>query len=672
MLTDLLLGFALLALLAAFCSGVAAAAHFETAVLPLPTLAGAAVLLYVAGCAGVLGYAKFLVLGLLLAGAVYCSVRAGAEALRDAWCSPGFLLFVGGACAFWAWFAVSQPLFIQWDEFTAWGLAPKMVAERAAFYVADPVNLTASFTYPGTSLISYLFQTRPGAFAEWQCLAALDILALACIAPVAALPRSCWAHSVLLVTAGALLPFFFSVVPVGTASTVYANAMADTPLALLFGGALCLYFAAGRRKSGFAMAALPLALLAMTKDIGFAYGMMGAFLIGLDQLFGTPHSENAKPARVFGVALCKAGGLAAAVLAVFVSWGRYTAAVSPTTGAASVGSSQLSYGAVLVGGVKQLLGIGREERFAAILSSMGSALFTRKVCLVGPPVVAIAGILLLLALAWAFSPCGAQRCRVVVVAVGGLFCFAALYLFHLILYHYNFSELEGLALKDYERYLAPYLQGWLLAALCLLGQSAATAQGTLHKLASGAVALTAVGLAVVFGWRGVPVAGFWSDASSLYTVRADVKQRAAAMNEVLDWDDRVMVISQGDDATRWYYYKYELTAQVINGYGGVWFGDEDLSSRWDSDFMNLVESLNWELYDNQAVCTVDSLIAYLDEKDCGYLLIDRADDYLERDFSSRFAGGLTAGMDATLFRFEGAGQEIAFTPVATAESGVYQ
>ena len=53
-------------------------------------------------------------------------------------------------------------MFTQWDEFTAWGLAPKMVAERAALYVADPINLTASFTYPATSLVSYLFQRVPG------------------------------------------------------------------------------------------------------------------------------------------------------------------------------------------------------------------------------------------------------------------------------------------------------------------------------------------------------------------------------------------------------------------------------------------------------------------------------------------------------------------------------
>ena len=66
--------------------------------------------------------------------------------------------------------------------------------------------------------------------------------------PGGSMPRKNWAGAVLVFAAGFLLPFFFSVVPAGTPSTIYANAMADTPLALLFGGTLCLYAAAGGRK----------------------------------------------------------------------------------------------------------------------------------------------------------------------------------------------------------------------------------------------------------------------------------------------------------------------------------------------------------------------------------------------------------------------------------------
>ena len=670
---QIIMGLAFILLFSASCLCAAACTRHDAAVLPLPTLCGAVVLLYAFGLLGMLKLGRFAVFAALLAGAVYFGVRAGVRAIRQAVSSPGFLFFVGGACFIWILFGALQPMFTQWDEFTAWGLAPKMVAERSTFYVADPINLTASFTYPATSLVSCLFQTGSGQFSEWQCLAALDIAAFACIAAAAALPRKNWPNGVLIFAAGFLLPFFFSTVPVGTRSTVYCCAMADTQIAMLFGGTLCLYYVAGGRRSGFALCALPLAVLTMTKDIGFAYALIAVFLIGLDQLFGTPHAAAHSRARIFGTAFAKTAALAVPVLAVFLSWNRYTAAVTPTADtAASVGSAGLSYGAVLAGGLKQLLGIGREPRFAAIMTAMGQAFFTRRVCLLGSPAAAVCCILLIYLAAGIAAPKGAPRRRVLAGFAGAAFCFAALYAFHLILYFYNFSEAEGAALKDFERYIAPYLEGWMLAGFCVLGISAAQSQGIAAKFGRAASALAAAAVFVVFFWRGVPTAGFWSDADSVYTLRRDVKQRAQTMNTVLDWPDRVLVISQGDDATRWYYYKYELTAKVVNGYGGIWWGTDDYSSRWDSDFMNLVESLNWELYDFEAVCTDESLTAYMEEKDIDYLLIDRADDYLEREFSDRFAGGLSAGMPATLYRFEGRDKTIAFTPVAIAESGVAQ
>ena len=248
--------------------------------------------------------------------------------------------------------------------------------------------------------------------------------------------------------------------------------------------------------------------------------------------------------------------------------------------------------------------------------------------------------------------------------LGFAFCFAALYAFHLILYYYNFSDVEGLALKDYDRYLTPYYQAWMLTMLC---QLATAARGKLGRTALGGAAAVIV---AVFCWRGVPAAGFWTGADSLYTLRADVEQRAETMNTVLNWGDRVLALSQGDDATRWYYYRYELTAQVVNGFGGFYGRLGETEDRWDSDFMNLVESENWTLYDYKAVCVPDTLVAYMAEKDCDYLLIDRADDYLQREFSPLFEGGLTNDMPATLYHFEGEDAEVPFTVAAVAESEV--
>lgn len=660
---QLLWGLALLALLTGACAVLAVRTGVHAALLPLPLLAGAGLLLYGFGLAGALRAGAWVAVALLAAvwavGLVRLRPAGFAKACRAALSAPGLALFLAGAAFLWVLFFVQQPMFTQWDEFTAWGLAPKMVVERGAFYVADPVNLKASFTYPATSLITFWFQPF-GSWAEWACLAALDTLALACLAAATALPRQRWYAGVLVFAAGALLPYFFRDAAPGAYAAQYANAMADLPLAMLFGGTLCLGLSAGRGRA-FWLAALPLALLALTKDIAFAYALMAAFLLGVYAL-----AAGAGPLRARALpALGRTAALAAVAVAAFLSWGRYTAAVTPTADtAASVGSEGLSYGAVLAGGVQQLLGIGRTEKFAQILAAMGDAFFTRRVCLLGGGVWAVAAITLVAAAAWLAAGKGAQRRGVLALHLACAFCFAALYAFHLILYHYNFSDVEGLALKDYDRYLTPYYQAWMLAMLCLLARAA---RGKLGQLALGGAA--AVVLAV-FCWRGVPAAGFWTGADSLYTLRADVRSRAAAMNAVLGWDDNVLVLSQGDDATRWYYYRYELTARVVNGFGGFYGRLGETEDRWDSDFMNLVESENWTLYDYKAVCVPATLVAYMAEKDCDYLLIDRADDYLEREFSPLFEGGLTADMPATLYHFEGEDAAVPFTVAAVAESEV--
>lgn len=662
---SLLTGILVLVLVCAASVSLAAATGRDAAVFPLPIFAGAVCLLLAGGCLGMLQGALWLCYLLLLAGAAALGLRAGRARWLTAASSTGLLFFAAASLVIWVLFAVLQPMFVEWDEFTFWGMAAKLLKEKNVLYPADPANLRAVSGLPGLGLVSYFVQGFAADFGEWQCLAGYDMLLMACLSAAAALPRRRWAHSVAVLAGGALLPFFFSVVPAGTASTVYANAMADVPLALLFGGVLCLWFAVGPGRLGMLLTALPLALLTLAKDMGFAYALIAVFVIFLDLLFGREWKRLPR-GRFFGGAVGRAAVLAAPVLAAFLSWNAYTAAHLETTGA-SVGSGGLSYGQVLFGGLAQFLGIDRTGKFADLMGLMADAFFTRSVSLVGAPAFAIAAITLVGAAAFAFAQKGAGRRRVAAVWGGLAFCFAAFYLFHLILYYYNFSDVEAYALQDFDRYIGPYLQGWMLAMLCLLGHSAALrTEGVPARLADLALLGASACVAVLFAWRGVPASGFWTDSDSRYLLRQDVKARAAAANQVLDWDDTVLVISQGDNATRWYYYTYELTAQVARGYGGF-FNGEDASSRWDSDFMNLVESENWTLYDYKAVCTPPALVAYLEEKGCNYLLIDRADDYLERSFSPLFAGGLTADMPMTLYSFD-PDAEVPFTPVAVAES----
>ena len=75
---------------------------------------------------------------------------------------------------------------------------------------------------------------------------------------------------------------------------------------------------------------------------------------------------------------------------------------------------------------------------------------------------------------------------------------------------------------------------------------------------------------------------------SAYSVRDDVKERAGQVNDLLSWDDTVLLISQGDDATRWNYFGYDLNATLARGFGGFGYGHEGDWS-WDTTHMNLVD-----------------------------------------------------------------------------------
>lgn len=653
----LLSGLLVLALLCAVALCVGAATGLDPAVLPLPALAAAVLVLLAAGCLGVLSAGLWLALSLWLLAAVYCGFRAGWNALGQACASPALWLFASSSAFFWVLFAVHQPMFQLWDEFPIWGAAAKMLKIKNALYVAQPYNLTAYHTFPAGGLTSYLFQTFAPDFSEWGCLAALDTLAMACAAAVAAIPKrkKRWPGSVLLFTAAALTPLLFSVLPAGAFSTVYQTAMIDVSVGMVFGAVLCLYFGAADRRTGLLLALLPLALLVLLKDICFAYGLMAAFLMALDRLFCAPKGET--PGRRVLAAFATGVLAALPVLAAFVAWNRYVAvADTAATADGSVGQAGLSYGAVLLGGVRQLLGFGREEKFARLMQLMGAAFTGRRVFLAGSGLVAVLAALGLAVLACLTAPSGKLRPLVAFLGLG--FCFAALYAFHLILYHYNFSELEALVLKDYERYLSPYYIGWFLLLFCLLGQAA----GRMSTSALGGAVLALVALVA---WRGVPVAGFWSNADSLYTVRTDVRANTTAFNEALDWDDRVLVLSQGDDATRWYYYKFDLTATVVNG----WYVEEETGQKRRGDFMNLVSADDTALYTYTTPGTLQDLLDHLAEVDAGYLIIDRSDGYLAAELGPVMAGGLTEDAPAALYRYE-AGRTPCFTPVMVLESGV--
>lgn len=653
----------------------------RAALLPLPVLAGSAVWLCLWGFAGLLLPGAWVWLALCAAGAVLAMRRAGARQAMERLCTPGFLIFVGGALALWALFAATKPQFILWDEFTFWGTACKMTKVNHMLHPAAPGNLAARAGNPGLMLLSYLFQFASPGFAEWKCFAAYDILYLAALVALAATAQGGpgrqerrWPRAVLLAAAAALLPYFFTAPGVGGISTVYLNVMGDTALGLVFGGALCLYFQAGRTKGGLAALGATLCLLTLLKDVGLAYALIAVAVVAVDRWLAAPKAGL----RSLGQAAGVGAALAVPVAALFAGWSGYVAwaaGINKNSVGSTATGNNVSYTQMLTDGVLQLLGRGSDkyaEKFATIRGLMARAFTETDVCLLGSGAAALAVIAAVLALAFAFSQKGPARRRVGWFTLASALGFCAFLVFHLFLYVYNFTEREALILKDYDRYIGPFYMGWLLAALCLLALAAQ--QGALPRCARLAVLCATGGLAAAFVLRGLPSAGFWNYPHQNYSARQEVAQRAAKLNSALTWGDTVFLISQGDDATRWYYYGYELNAVMGNGFGGFRYAEEG-SDNWETTFANLVCPYDddysrvkykfQKLYQYTAECDRQDLVAFLREKGYSHLLLDQSDLWIYYEMRELFAEKppMDRTQDAYLYKIEDDGTQMLFVPV---------
>lgn len=656
--------------------------ELNAALLPLPVLGASVVWLWLFGMADQLALGGWLwfagaaaALCLLLVGghkgqSLPARLKAGGlDALQRA-AVPGFVFFVGAALFFWILFALTQPMFIRWDEFTFWGTACKMTKEANQLHAVAPGNLSARAYLPGMMLVSYLFQFLGAGFAEWKTLAAYDILAAAVFAAFAAQEKKRWPFAVLTLAGTVLLPYLFTPAGDETVSTIYLTAMGDLSLGLVFGGVLCLYFRLPRSPKNLTLVGLSLLLLTLIKDMGMAYALIAAALIALDILI---YPRLCLPS--LGRAAAAGIGLGVPVAAAYLGWSRYVLAAADIEKNV-VGNSEKSYGYgyMFTDGLKQFLGRGSEEnaeKFNTVLGLMKNALVHTPLSLAGSALAVLAALAAVLGLCLVMAPAG-QRRRPALFGLAGLGAFGAFVLFHLLLYVYSFSDREALILKDYERYIGTFLMGWMMASLGLLGLLAP--EGRWPRLGQGAGILCSGAMALVFCLKGVPSAGFWNYPHENYAVRREVAYRASLVNPELSWDDEVLLISQGDDATRWYYYSYELNAQLANGFGGFGYSGED-DWAWETTFMTLVspyqDEYNKEFYAYQseyqytAECSRDDLVAFLRDTGYGYILLDQSDKYVYYEFGPLFTEKVPIDRAdaAYLYKVVDDGVEMRFEPV---------
>lgn len=629
---ELLLSLVSLAALAGFAVLLARRTSLPAPLAPFTALCGVMILLALGGMAGLLVPTGWLCFALAAGAWVLAFAPVGRKNPVSVLAAPGFVAFWVLAAALLVFFAWRQPMYSTWDEFSFWGTAAKIVKTSGTLYGNAEIGWDWVGSHrPGLIMLGYFFQFF-GPYAEWRVLAGYDILLLSIFTTLTAgAPKGAWRRVVPALGFGFLLPFLITLYGNITRTTdLYASSLSDIPLGLTFGGAMAVYYMNKRR--ALWPTALALAALCMEKDTGFAMALVAAGIIGADAFLGAL-AERA-PAPATGKTLAKAAGLFVACVAAFLPWQYYLSAVTTADTSNVGGTQQMGQAEMVITGCKELLGIGRTEKFSTIMGGMVKNLFTMTTTMVGPFIVVVALTMVLAVAAALFTREKSLRRQAGVFAVLGLGGFAAYYFFIGLTYVYVFRDEVSDGLVGFERYIYPYLLGWLLAAgaLALRAMDEERPAG-LVQTGFGVLVLGLAGLV----WLRVPFTlTVFGCGDTAYAERRQTQAVTEEVQAVVPADAHIFFVSQGDDGSRWFLYTYEFYPWYLDysgttGMGGG--GTFALPGALPEDTLYYHPYTTEELHD----CILDS--------GCTYIFIEQTDDLFAEGYASLFSDEL-AGCEA--------------------------
>ena len=682
----------LISLLALFCLGAAFVllAGLHSALAPLASLACATLWLTLAGMADLLLPGYLLCLAVCFGLGIW-AFWANRKALRRAWTrlfSPGAAFFWGMTLLFAVYFAVRQPMFHDYDEFSFWGTAAKLTCTNHQLFTTAEIGWPWQASQnPGLILLGYFVQAL-GRFAPWKVYLAYDMLFFACFAAVLGSAR--WKEYTLWVPAAAAcwasLWFFTVYNRTIEMCDVYLTSYGDIPAGVAFGGAVAFWLAL-RHTGGPRWAVLPVLVLAGNiKGNTFVLALLAAALVAADWWLFPEKQKDAPWKRGLLRRTGFAAACMAAPMALYLVWGRYIghlASLNAQSG--GMGETSKDVFSVAINGTKMLLGqpvppdyeVCRAQ-FMTAIADMKESFFTTRTSMLGvgedllyrlhapqwlieamgSGVLITALILLLLALAFVWAGRSALRGRIAAFAGFSVLGFVAYNYMLALSYGFIFKPDQAANLVDYNRYIYCFYLGWFLAAMAFLclairqrsGRFAAV--GKLGVLALACLMLLRVDQLVLPQFS---VLGF-SDA--VFADQHIQQRRADAVVDAVPPGSRIFLVSQGDNGLDWFEYSLDLLPLILDysgdqklGGGGGTFGVRALRPG--------PEDHNRHLYYH--AYTPRQFVDTVQASGCQYLFVDRVDDIFVQSYAELFTDGLRAAQDQTtlLYRLENG----RFTPV---------
>lgn len=624
------------------------------AAAPLAALSVAALVLLAGGLLNILPLAGLV----LLLGGIWGMAAEGVLARRSARPDPArAALDHPAAKVFWVlavllavYFARLQPDFLNFDEYSSWGTAAKLMADNDQLYTLCDAGLPWQMTeLAGLPLVSYFFQYF-GDFAPWRAIYAADFVMLAACAAVAGCAKK--ARTALpLLLAALLVPTLLSVAGhTALLSTAWLEFLGDMPAGMLFGGAVAFWLGVRRAPLPARLLTLPVVLLAANiKSNTLVLALAAAGLIALDCLF-FPAAHAPRGAKAAASRLGFSLACLAAPLVQYLCWSAHiTPLVLKNAQSGGMGDTAgASLPEVAVNGVRMLLGLpvtayfeARRPLFNDYGAAMQSAFFTRNVSMLGTGVAVAVLALVLFALAILLGANARARVNALVLGLGSVLCFGGYCLMLWLSYAFLLKDSTPDNMASYARYFGSYYSGWLLIALAVLALACDTAPKAVFGRAAALV--TGAAFALVFALQTEPQFTILGVSEGEYAaVRAERAVANAAAQQISS-GERVFLIRQGDEGFYWFLYNQTLRPlDLVYGEGGATYGDPALTDAGDDPYF--------------APYTAEEFAAMVEEESITWLLAARVDETFTASYGDLFTDDLAAAQQGpALYRITAEG-----------------
>jgi hypothetical protein len=336
-------------------------------------------------------------------------------------------------------------------------------------------------------------------------------------------------------------------------------------------------------------------------------------------------------------------GLLAATGAAFYAWQVYLSAASRADTSNVGGVEEMGMVQMVLTGAKELAGIGRTEKFSAIMGNMVRNFLQVKNTMLGANVIVAALVLAMALGAAVLTKNAALRGQSIRFAVLGLAGFFAFFVFIGFTYVYVFTDAISETLVGYERYIYPYLLGWLIAAAALVLR-AFDDERFPDLLSGGFLAATLLLGALV--WLRLPLnLTVFAGHDALYADRRETQAMSAEVQQLIPKDAKIFFVSQGDDGNRWFLYTYELYPWYLDYSGASRQGGGGTFAVPGTQAPDDLTALYYHYY------TAPELLDCIRTRGCDYVFIDHLDAQFAESYGALFSDGLSNCSTAAVYRW---------------------